>query len=272
MEKQYIQVSVKVTDAETKDIVLALLTDAGYEGFQEERWGWLAFIPAADFSEPVLQEVLAGFGLTANTETIAQQNWNAQWESSFSPVVVEDFCCVRAAFHEPPVGVQHDLIITPKMSFGTGHHATTYQVLQAMEKLPFAGAKVLDFGTGTGVLAILAEKLGAASVYAIDNDAWSIDNAAENIALNHCNNIQLEMADRLPSAGSYDVILANINRNVILASLPELKLLLRPGGFLIVSGLLAADANDLGRAIAEAALSLIQKQEKESWLCWTLKA
>ncbi len=267
-----VQVTIGGTDPEINDILVALLADAGFEGFEEERSLIRAFIAEPAFDPARLHEILAPLQLAATTDIIPPQNWNAGWESSFSPVEVPGFCVVRAGFHPSPPAGLIDLVITPKMSFGTGHHATTFQMLQAMEKLAFTGKSVLDFGTGTGVLAILAEKLGAAGILAIDNDVWSIENATENAALNHCRQVVLARADRLPEDRKFDIILANINRHVILANLPALKDCLAENGVLVISGLLQADGPDLEKAIQATSLSLTDKREKESWLCWTLKA
>ncbi len=136
----------------------------------------------------MLNDLTSSLQLSFSKTIIEETNWNQVWESNFDPVIVDDFVAVRAHFHEPIKNVQHEIVITPKMSFGTGHHATTYMMMQQMRELDFAGKNVFDFGTGTGVLAILAEKLGAQKVIAIDNDDWSIENADENVKRNNCTN------------------------------------------------------------------------------------
>ena len=140
----------------------------------------------------MLQKNIEPFQIGFSETTIEETNWNQVWESSFEPVVVDDFVAVRADFHEPIKGIKHEIVITPKMSFGTGHHATTYMMLEQMGKLDFKDKRVLDFGTGTGVLAILAEKMGAKKIIAIDNDEWSIENANENIKRNNCVAVELK--------------------------------------------------------------------------------
>src|SRR5205809_7074705 len=142
---------------------------------------------------------------------IAEQNWNSIWEENFQPVIIQNAVAIRAHFHQPITTVQHEIIITPKMSFGTGHHATTYLMLEQMTSIDFAGKSVLDYGTGTGVLSIYAEKLGAAAITAIDNDEWSINNAAENIQQNNCKKINLALGNKPPAKHIYQVELANIN-------------------------------------------------------------
>ena len=176
------------------------------------------------------------------------------------------FCAVRASFHEPVPGVEHEIIITPKMSFGTGHHATTYIMIQFLQQLDIKGKRVLDFGTGTGILAILAERLGATGVTAIDNDDWSIENAAENIAVNKCTGIKLSKAGDLKELGHFDVILANINRHVLLANMLDLKQHLALGGVLILSGLLPDDAPVIEAKAAENDLGIFEQKNYNNWI------
>ena len=270
MNNSYQQISITVTSEEQKDILVALLAEAGYEGFVEERLLLKAFIPSAQFSNALLEAILLPMALEWNQEEILQRNWNAEWEAGFQPVIVEVYCAIRADFHDQVAGVPYEVVITPKMSFGTGHHATTYMMVEAMRMVSFQGKKVLDFGTGTGVLAILAEKMGAESIVAIDNDEWSIENAQENIQRNNCSHIQLLKAESIPPSGSYDIILANINRNVVLSQLSGMVKHTLSNGSIIVSGLLAADAPDLQAAIELHKLALKSKLEKNSWLCWEL--
>ena len=181
---KYTQVAIETTDAGQHEILVALLADIGFEGFEETDDMVKAFIREEELNTTALNEIVGNLQLQYTLLSIEQQNWNAQWESSFEPVIVEDFAAVRAAFHKPVSGVKYEIIITPKMSFGTGHHATTYLMMQQMSYIDFAGKKVFDFGTGTGVLAILAEKLGATKIDAIDIDEWSVENTNENILAN----------------------------------------------------------------------------------------
>lgn len=270
MSNSYQQVTITVSNNEVREILIALLGDAGYEGFVEERSELKAFIPTEQFDAESLQKLVSPFTLEFDTETIEQRNWNAEWEAGFQPVVVDDFCAIRADFHPAIQGVRHDIIITPKMSFGTGHHATTWLMVQAMKNISLEGKTVLDFGTGTGILAILAEKLGAQEILAIDNDSWSIDNAAENFTRNHCHNIQLLSADTIPGVEKFDIILANINKHVVLSQLPVMLKHCKKGGIIVVSGLLQSDAEDLKAAIDGLPLSLIDMQQHNSWLCWQM--
>ncbi|MFZ4057503.1 MAG: 50S ribosomal protein L11 methyltransferase, partial [Ferruginibacter sp.] len=189
-------------DQELNDQLIALLSNQGFEGFEEEEGTLLAFIAIDKFDENLFHETIAHFPQLSYTQTeIEQVNWNQQWEQGFQPVQVGSFAAVRAHFHAAIPEVKYDIVITPKMSFGTGHHPTTYLMMQQMESIDFKNKSVFDFGTGTGVLAILAEKLGAASVLAIDNDEWSINNSKENVAMNHCSAITLALGDCPPEKG-----------------------------------------------------------------------
>src|ERR1700754_5026182 len=170
----YVPIKFANLPAETQDLLIALLSDAGYDGFEEGIGFLSAFISQEDFNKDVLQDIEAQQEVVASMEVLPERNWNAEWEKNFEPVVIGNFCAVRASFHKPIGGVEHEIVITPKMSFGTGHHATTYIMIECIQQLSLKGKHVLDFGTGTVILAILAVKCGAASVMAIDNDDWSI--------------------------------------------------------------------------------------------------
>jgi ribosomal protein L11 methyltransferase len=199
-------------------------------------------------------------------ESLPVKNWNEEWEKNFDPVVVDDFCSIRAEFHKPNPRTRFELIITPKMSFGTGHHATTFMMLQLMQHLELKDETVLDFGTGTGILAIMAEKLGAADVVAIDIDEWSIQNAIENLALNGCRRIQLYKSDNIPADKSFKIILANINRNVILEQLPVMCKLLTGKGELLLSGLMVEDFEMIQSEAMKYRLVLHKKLERSGWI------
>jgi ribosomal protein L11 methyltransferase len=215
--------------------------------------------------------LIEGTDTTITKEVIAPRNWNAEWEQNFQPVIIDGFCGIRAHFHAPLNNVQHEIIITPKMSFGTGHHATTYLMIQSMEQFDFKEKNVLDFGTGTGVLAILAERLGAATITAIDNDEWSITNAEENIALNHCSNITLSQADSLQMSTEFDTILANINKHVLIANMGGIKQHLTQGGVVIMSGLLTGDRPDIEKCAINNGLTVMDCKIKGDWMCLLFK-
>ena len=262
----HIQVTIPTVDFQ--EVLIALMGEMGYEGFEQEDDRLLAFAPAAAFDEAALGELLGAHGLSYTLQQIEERNWNAEWEANFQPVVVEGFCAIRAHFHPPMPEVEHELIITPKMSFGTGHHATTYMMLHAMRGIGFKGKRVLDFGTGTGVLAILAERLGADAVVAIDNDDWSIENALENVEANGCTRIGVLKKDRVADVdGVFDVILANINKHVILSEMQALAQHLAEGGVILLSGLLQNDAEDIENEALKNNLSVSGLMTKGNWIC-----
>jgi ribosomal protein L11 methyltransferase len=244
---------------------VAQLSELGFDGFEENENALIAYCAESMYNAQAINELLEG-NYSYTKELIAKINWNEEWEKNFSPVVVDDFVGVRAHFHEPISGVLHEIVITPKMSFGTGHHATTHMMMQQMRGLDFTGKKVFDFGTGTGILAILAEMLGATEIYAIDNDEWSVENAAENISNNACTKIQLALNDNPVLLPQYDIILANINKNVILAFFDMLKTGLKPNGQLLVSGLLAEDENDIVLAANALGLKFVQIIQRDKWI------
>ena len=261
----HIQVSIQTT--EWQEVLIALMAEIGYEGFEQEEGVLKAFIKEGAFDRKALDTLLAVYGVGYTEQRIEEKNWNAEWEANFQPVVVDGFCAIRAHFHPPMPGVEHELVITPKMSFGTGHHATTYMMLQAMRGIELRGKRVLDFGTGTGVLAILAERLGAAEVAAIDNDDWSIENAQENAATNGCTRISILKQDAVERLeGPFDVILANINKHVIVAQLPALGQQLAAGGVILLSGLLIDDSEDIDNEAVKNNISISVRMTKGNWI------
>lgn len=271
--KEYIQIEFKPVAVEQSDILVAALNETGYEGFEEGEGSLKAFIPASEFDESQLMRIADDHQVNYSKTLIEETNWNAVWESNFQPVIIEDmqdqqpWAGIRAHFHEPMQGLQYEILITPKMSFGTGHHATTYLMMQQMREIEFTGKTVFDFGTGTGVLAILAEKMGAADILAADNDDWSIENTVENTGHNQCSAIRVLHTDTVNMDEQFDIILANINKNVILANIPALEARLKQGGIILFSGLLAEDEKDILEATGNTTLRLQKKTEKNKWIC-----
>lgn len=263
---KYIQIEFQNISQEQSDQLIAQLNEIGFEGFEEQENGLKAFIPLTDYDEVSLNDFTRSLQLNFSKTVIEETNWNQVWESNFDPVIVDDFVAIRADFHAPVSNVQLEIIITPKMSFGTGHHATTYMMMQQMREIDFAGKKVFDFGTGTGVLAILAEKSGAKKILAVDNDDWSIDNANENIKRNDCVAIDLKLSNTAAMNDSFDIILANINKNVILDNLEVLAKQLLPDGLLLLSGLLVEDEQDILSASKKYGLKFRNKTERHNWL------
>ncbi len=262
----YIQIAFQNISQQQSDILIAQLAEIGFEGFEEDDIQLKAFIAEKEFNENLLQQISLSLKIGFSKSIIEETNWNQVWESNFDPVVVDDFVAVRADFHEPVNNVKHEIIITPKMSFGTGHHATTYMMMRQMGEIDFRNKTVFDFGTGTGVLAILAEKLGAKNIVDIDNDPWSVDNATENIKRNDCTRIDINLANNANLGGHFNIILANINKNVILDNLKFLENQLQPDGFLLLSGLLAEDDREILAACQELNLMLCQREERNNWL------
>lgn len=246
MQDSTIQIEIAAAEETLKETLIAQLASIGYEAFEEMPETLKAFIPSTHFDKAELLMVLGS--LPFQELEIEKQNWNELWESNFEPVQVEDFVGIRASFHDAIKGVVHEIVITPKMSFGTGHHATTYLVMLAMRNLLWEGKTVFDFGTGTGILAILAEKLGANQIWAIDNDDWCIENATENIAINQCQFIQVEKADTAEAEKRFDIILANINKHIILENIPFLDRAIQKAGTILLSGLLVEDEADILKA------------------------
>jgi len=264
----YVQIAVPVAEAETKDILIALLNDLRYEGFEESDELLKAFIPEADFNAAELEDLLDRLSLRYSSVIIPQQNWNARWEADFQPVVINDFCTIRAAFHKMAVTTKHEIVITPKMSFGTGHHATTRLMVEQMATIDFEDKRVLDFGTGTGVLAILAARLGANDVIAIDNDEWSYENALENTGMNEQPGIDVRQAvlDDLDGEAAFDVILANINRHILLQYMADMHQLLTETGILLMSGLLREDEPVIIEAAQAAGFVVDKVVAQGNWI------
>ena len=267
----YCEISIPTKDEALREMLIACLAEIGYEGFEESDSTLKAYIPETGFLPDDLNILLNSYNLIYSQLVIKKQNWNQVWESNFEPVQVDDFVGIRASFHPPFTHVEYEIVITPKMSFGTGHHATTYMVMQLMRELDFKGASVFDFGTGTGILAILAEQLGAGSVLAVDNDDWCIENASENILINSCKHIDIEKISELTLARQFDIILANINRNIILDNLGNLRKAMAPGGQLLLSGLLKEDEADITNACISLGLQHKITLDRNGWIAmWFL--
>ncbi|GMV76948.1 MAG: ribosomal protein L11 methyltransferase [Chitinophagaceae bacterium] len=262
----YIKLEISAANEALQNIAVALLSENGYDGFETTENFVYTYIDEDNYSEHLVKKVLQPFQLTFTASVIEQQNWNEVWESNFEPVIVDDFVGVRANFHAPIQQVQHEIIITPKMSFGTGHHATTFTVMQLMQEIDFKNKSVIDFGTGTGILAILAEKLGATEILAIDNDDWCIENSIENIQTNFCKNIQIKKADTASTEKKYDIVIANINKNIILDNLVFLHKACKENSTIILSGLLTSDEKEIIEKTSKFQWQHITTKEKNNWI------
>jgi ribosomal protein L11 methyltransferase len=272
---EYIELSCKVSDpAAFNEILIAYLSRIGFSMFEENDTGVCAYIIKEDFNEneflelPIHDESL-GAGLSYKLRTVKEQNWNRIWEESFEPVIIDERVAVRAEHHESVSGVTHEIIITPRMSFGTGHHATTALMLKQMCDMSFHGKRVLDMGCGTGILAIFASMNGADMVTAVDIDSNCVENSAQNFDINGVSNIELLQGNAHSIVGNiYDVILANINRNIILEDLETyVNSLKKDGGILLVSGFYNADLQAIRVSCEKAGLDFIDSDTSEDWCC-----
>ena len=257
-------------DAERRDVLLALLSLHPFDTFQETETGLNAYsTPDVTPDRAAIAALAAPLDATFTVHEHAPQNWNAQWEANFPPLRIGDFCGIRANFHPPTENVRFDLVINPKMAFGTGHHATTHMMVETMEGVDFNGKRVLDYGCGTGVLAILAKQLGADYVHAVDIEQPSYENTLENAERN---GVVLETVRQGTLATThdeppFDLILANINRNVILDSLAELAKKCVPDGELLTSGYLRADGARVENALQKHGFETLGQRERDNWLC-----
>ena len=255
----------------TQDVLLAWLSELPFDAFEESVGAIEAYLPPSASMEntnEALDALRAQIEFSVTHEWLPDENWNAVWESNFSPVQVGTFCGIRAEFHPPFENVQYELVIQPKMAFGTGHHETTYMMVAFMENLPFHGKKVLDYGTGTGILALLAAKLGAHTIEAVDIEEASVENCLENAQRNQVEeaiHVLLGDISVVPSS-DFDVILANINRNVILDSFQTLHNMLRPSGTLFISGILRSDKEIVFSAAQQQGFTIDSFTERGDWL------
>lgn len=261
---------IQIAD-EYADILLALLSMEDFEAFEETDTGlkgYLAEHKNLAEAEQLLDQLRERFPFSYSQNLHREKNWNAVWESNFRPIQIENFCGIRAVFHPEMLDVQHEIVIQPKMSFGTGHHATTFMMIQMMEEVDFTGKSVWDFGSGTGILAILAAKMGATQLLANDIDNWAYDNALENIQTNDTPHIQVVHGglDAVPRH-QYDIILANITLNVISPALPSLYEQLAANGVLIISGFLQDDIASLSAKAQTLGLRLHAQRTHSEWAC-----
>ncbi|MBT8220590.1 MAG: 50S ribosomal protein L11 methyltransferase [Bacteroidia bacterium] len=256
------------------DILLALIgARIDIEGVSYHDDGFSFYIPESiepDTVKAHLNDIGNQFEFSYSIDELEDKNWNLEWESSFNPVEVHQFCRVRAPFHEPSKSFQHDLIIHPGMAFGTGHHETTWMMINAMKFHDLQDKNVLDAGCGTGVLAILASREGAKKIDAFDYDVHSVESTTQNMQLNDCENINVVQSEALEfQGGPYDLILANINRNVILSVFPKLVEILAYKGMIIVSGYLVDDIELIEQAAKQENLKLLYTQKRGDWVCQT---
>ena len=252
------------------EILIAELGLAGFESFVETEEGLTAYIKKQDWNPTMLDDIQImnsdEFSISYTMEEIEQVNWNQEWEKNFNPIIVDDLCTIRAPFHEKP-NTTFDIVIEPKMSFGTGHHETTHMMIQHILNNDFKDKSVLDMGCGTGVLAILSELKGAKPIDAIDVDNWCYLNSLENVERNCCNHISVYEGDAgLLGNKKYDIIIANINRNILLNDIKTYASCLNKNGMLFLSGFYKEDISVIEDACNRNMLKLDEKLERNNWV------
>ena len=271
MDAIYIEYTFQVQPNEpATEILIAQLGFVGFESFVENDSGVIAYIQKQDWNAEILDDVFIlnsdEFDISYEFKEVAQTNWNAEWEKNFEPIQVDDLVSIRAPFHENPQ-LQYDIVIEPKMSFGTGHHETTHMMVQHLLDIDLTNRKVLDMGCGTGILAIFAEMKGAKPIDAIDIDRWCYENSIENAERNDCKHIDVYEGDSsLLSGKEYDVIIANINRNILLSDMKIYTDSLRENGTLLLSGFYEEDIPIIDVEVSQYGLTLDKKINRNNWV------
>lgn len=258
------------------EILTAHLGEISFEGFYEKEGLLYAFIPKENFLKTEFNSIIDLINETVQVEVtfkeIPHQNWNAAWESNFEPVFIEDELAIIAPFHSLENNFKRTIVIEPKMSFGTGHHQTTYLMCKAILNTPLNGKRVLDMGSGTGVLSILCEMEGASDVTAIDIEPWSVENCIKNALENKCNRIESLLGDvDLIQSRSFDLIFANINKNILLSHMAQYVKSLNQNGLLYLSGFFNSDSKDIRQVVESLQLQFVMKEELESWCMLVFK-
>ncbi len=265
----YIELRV-LTDIDFADILIAELAEIGFETFIETDEGLNAYIIEEVFDKNSIEEIFSKYAnqtlITFDYSRVEKKNWNDEWEKNYETVKIDDICLIRASFH-PSENFPYEIIINPKMSFGTGHHETTYLMIKNQLKISHVHKVVLDVGCGTGILGIMASKLAASYVDSFDIEEWAVENAKENFELNDCknSNVQQGTIETLHFNKTFDIILANISRNILLKEIPEYSDLLNIDGFLLLSGFYESDAGEIKECAISVGLKEIEKFVKNSW-------
>lgn len=268
---------VRITASQDQaDILLAELGEIGFDIFEDSDTGLIAYCQTDLFDLAVFKDLISRYQFLGpiqyEIQEIEKQNWNAVWETNYDPIRISNLVFIRANFHPSEPGYQMEIVINPKMSFGTGHHETTFQMSQALFDLDLAGKSVLDAGTGTGILAFVAKKLGASFVRGFDIDEWSVENSIENASLNACEDVEFDKGTILDeSARMYDVLLANINRNILLDEMGEYADRIVSGGDLLLSGFYTEDIPMLIERAEALGLNYVSQSEKNRWACLRFK-
>ena len=252
-----------------REILLAEFAAIGFDNFQETDNGFITNTNT-DVSSGLVDDIIERYkeqsGATYLVEEVAKKNWNKEWEKSYKPIVVEDKCIVRASFHPPQPEYPIEIVINPKMSFGTGHHETTYLIMDGQLNIDHKNKKVLDAGCGTGILSVLAGKLGARRLVAYDNDEWVIENVQENFKINETEGeILIGTIQELGFSEKFDIILANINKNVLLDDISSYAKLLSKGGSLLLSGFYENDLDEIEHLATDNDLRLVKTNTRNGW-------
>jgi len=271
----YLEFKIKCLD-EFREILIAELSEIGFDSFLETEEGIDAYTLKADFDREAFDEIISQYKeegkLSVSEVTMPKVNWNEEWEKNYDPIPVDDLVYVRASFHPSVPGFRHEIVINPKMSFGTGHHATTFQMLRNQGQIDHFGKRVLDVGSGTGILAIMADILGAKEVEAFDIDDWCVDNGNENFDLN---NVKTKMGlgtiREVDPQDTFDIILANINKNVLLDEMSIYADLLVVNGYLLLSGFYTEDVSDLMECATPLGMNLMSERSKDNWAALILQ-
>jgi ribosomal protein L11 methyltransferase len=271
MDNIYIEYNFTCSPKEpATEILVAELGNVGFESFVENENGVTAYIQKTDWNAEILADIFVlnskEFSIDYNQNEVPQTNWNEEWEKNFEPIQVDDLVSIRAPFHKNP-NLKYDIVIEPKMSFGTGHHETTHMMVQHLLQLDLENKKVLDMGCGTGILAIFAEMKGARALDAIDIDNWCYENSLENVARNNCKNIAIYEGDAsLLVDKKYDVIIANINRNILLMDMKVYTNCLEEKGILLLSGFYEEDIPVIDAEVSKYGLKLEKFIQRNNWV------
>jgi len=265
----YLSVTIDCLD-DYQEILIAEMNELGFDSFQQTDTGFVTSWPEPNLDETTITGLLSRYKDSKASYKIAKEektNWNTEWEKNYDPIIIDKRCIIRASFHIPKENYDIDILINPKMSFGTGHHETTYLMLKAQLEMDFSGLQVMDAGCGTAILSVMASKLGAKSIVAFDIDGWVIENAQENVALNNCDNIEVleGTIGKLRLKDSYDCILANINKNVLLDEMPLYRDKLKKGGKLLLSGFYQKDLADIESTAKSNNLTLSSTLDRNEW-------
>lgn len=277
----YIEARIDATPCseEITDLLAAFLADIGYESFVPDETGLTAYVKKESFSEPEILSAVESFPMKTNLKlefkTVEGRDWNEEWEKNyFEPIVIEGKCVVHSTFHKNVPAAEYDIIIDPRMAFGTGHHSTTNLMISYILDLDLSGKRVIDMGTGTAILAILCAKRGAAETIGIEIDSFAYENALDNISLNGAENVAIENGDArlLKNREAFaDIFIANINRNIIVDDIAEYSKALKPGATMLLSGFYTSDIPIVEKAAAAVGLQLRETRSDKDWACIRLQ-